>query len=209
MKGIRRTIGTAQQGKAPVMAELLMRMVALCPDSLIGKRDRAVLCLAFAGAFRRSELVALEVEDLVEVPAGFQAQIARSKTDQEGAGQTVAIPRGFRLRPVWLAAAEITSGPVFRGVWGGRVSETALTADQVSRIVKRYVRRVGLEPATYSAHSLRAGYVSSAVEVNAPLLKIAEQTRHRSLDMLRVYNRRADLFRGHSGEGFLRPPRRA
>ncbi len=208
MKGIRRPIGTAKQGKAPVMAELLMRMVTLCPDSMIGRRDRAQLALGFAGALRRSELCALDVADLTGVPDGFRVTIRHSKTDQEGKGEEIAIPRGFRLRPAeavqtWLQASGIVAGPVFRGVWGGRVSEMALTADQVSRIVKRHAKRVGLDPATYSAHSLRAGYVSTAVELNAPLLKIAEQTRHRSLDMLRVYNRRADLFRDHSGAGFL------
>ena len=55
----------------------------------------------------------------------------------------------------------------------------------------------------HSGHSMRSGYVTSAIEVNAALMKIAEQTRHRSLDMLRIYSRRADLFREHSGAGFL------
>ena len=104
-------------------------MVALCPDSMIGRRDRALLCLGFAGAFRRSELCALEVADLAEVPDGLRILIRRSKSDQEGQGQEVAIPRGYKLRPVeavqtWLAAAEISAGPVFRAVArGGRVSE--------------------------------------------------------------------------------------
>ena len=103
-------------------------MVALCPDNMIGKRDRALLCLGFAGAFRRSELCALEVADLTEVPDGLRILIRRSKGDQEGQGQEVAIPRGYKLRPVeavqtWLAAAEISNGPVFRAVTrGGRVS---------------------------------------------------------------------------------------
>lgn len=121
----------------------------------------------------------------------------------------IAIPRGFRLRPVeavqaWLAAAEISTGPVFRAVaLGGKVSDLALTGDSAARVVKKYARAVGLDVEAYSGHSLRAGYVTSAVEANAPLLKIAEQTRHRSLDMIRVYSRRVDLFRDHSGAAFL------
>ena len=91
------------------------------PGTLAGKRDRALLALDFAGAFHRSELVALEVADLAETPDGLRVTIRHSKTDQEGQGAEVAIPRGYRLRPVeavqtWLAAAEISSGPVFRAV---------------------------------------------------------------------------------------------
>ena len=163
LRGIRRTIGSAKQGKAPATADLMMQMVAMCPDNMIGKRDRALLCLGFAGAFRRSELCALDVDDLAEVPDGLRILIRRSKGDQEGQGQEVAIPRGYKLRPVeavqtWLAAAEISAGPVFRAVaLGGRVSDVALADDSAARIIKRYARRVGLDPAAYSGHSLRSG----------------------------------------------------
>jgi len=126
MKGIRRTIGTAREKKTPATHDILAQLPDACPDTLIGKRDRALLALGFAGAFRRSELCALEVADLVEVPDGLRVVIRRSKTDQTGEGQEVAIPRGYKLRPVeavqtWLAAAEISSGPVFRAVARGGV----------------------------------------------------------------------------------------
>jgi site-specific recombinase XerD len=94
LRGIRRTIGTARPGKAPATADLIGQLLALCPDTMIGKRDRALLCLGFAGAFRRSELCALEVADPTEVPDGLRVLIRRSKGDQEGQGQEVAIPRG-------------------------------------------------------------------------------------------------------------------
>ncbi len=103
----------------------------------------------FAGAFRRSELCALEVADLTEVPDGLRVLIRRSKGDQEGQGAEVAIPRGYRLRPVeavqaWLAAAAIENGPVFRSVGkGGRVSCEALEPDSAARIVKGYAERGG------------------------------------------------------------------
>ena len=87
LRGIRRTIGAAKQGKAPATADLIGQMLALCPDNMIGRRDRALLCLGFAGAFRRSELCALEVADLTEVPDGLRILIRRSKGDQEGQGQ--------------------------------------------------------------------------------------------------------------------------
>jgi integrase len=124
-----------------------------------------LLALGFAGAFRRSELVALEVEDLSEVPDGLRVRIRRSKTDQSGEGHEIAIPRGYRLRPVeavqtWLAAAEISSGPVFPPVLkGGRLQCAPLSAHSAAQIVKHYAVRAGLDPAAYSGHSLRAGFL--------------------------------------------------
>ena len=182
LRGIRRTIGAAKQGKRPATADVLTAMLALCPAALAGHRDRALLALGFAGAFRRSELVALEVADLVETPDGLRVTIRRSKTDQEGQGAEVAIPRGYRLRPVeavqsWLAAAEISSGPVFRAVKkGGRVLAVPLTPHGAAEIVKAYARRVGLD---------------------------AQVSRHKSVDVLRGCVRRADLFIEHAGASFL------
>jgi len=80
-----------------------------------------------------------------------------------------------------------------------------LTDRAVALMVKQYAERAGLDPARFAGHSLRAGYVTSAVEANAPLMKIVEQTRHKSVDLVRVYSRRIDLFRDHSGAAFLRP----
>ena len=207
LRGLRRTIGSAKQGKAPATADLIGQMVGLCPDNMIGKRDRALLCLGFAGAFRRSELCALEVADLTEVPDGLRILIRRSKGDQEG--QEGAIPRGYKLRPVeavqtWLAAAEISAGPVFRAVTrGGRVSCDALADDSAARIVKRYARRVGLDPASYAGHSLRSGFLTSAAESGASIWKLSAQSRHKSLDTLRGYVRRVDddLFKEHGWGG--------
>jgi integrase len=212
-------MGVAPRRKQPVTAERLGDMLKGLPDTLAGKRDRALLCLGLAGAFRRSELVALTVADLTEVPDGYRVLIRRSKTDQTGEGQEIAIPRGFRLRPVeavqaWLEAAGITDGPIFRRITTRRldgrgkpatelVGADALSGHSVAAIVKRQCRRVGLDPVEFSGHSLRSGYVTSAVEANASIMKIAEQTRHRSIDMLRVYSRRVDLFREHSGAAFL------
>jgi integrase len=176
---------------------------------MIGRRDRALLCLGFAGAFRRSELCALEVADLTEVPDGLRVLIRRSKGDQEGQGQEVPIPRGYRLRPVeavqtWLAAAEISAGPVFRSVaLGGKVSAAPLSNNSAARIVKRYARRVGLDPAAYGGHSLRSGFLTSAAEAGASVFKLSEVSRHRSLDTLRGYVRRVDLFKEHAGAAFL------
>jgi integrase len=186
-------------------------MLDLCDGaSMMGKRDRALLAFGFAGAFRRSELCALTVADLREVPDGLRVLIRRSKGDQEGQGAEIAIPRGYRLRPVeavqtWLAAAEISAGPVFRAVTrGGRVlTDRPLSDDSAARVVKRYAERAGLDPALYAGHSLRSGFLTSAAESGASIWKMAETSRHKSLDTLRGYVRRVDLFKEHAGAAFL------
>ena len=209
MRGIRRTIGAAPDQKAPATSDRITDMVARCPDTLIGKRDRALLLLGFAGAFRRSELMALTVADLSEVDGGMRVIIRRSKTDQEGQGQEIAIPAGGKLRPVeavqaWLAASGITEGPVFRPIAkGGRVARAALSDRSVANIVKAHAARAGLDPIEFSGHSLRSGFLTSAAEAGANVFKMMEVSRHKSVDTLRGYVRRADLFKNHAGASFL------
>jgi integrase len=176
---------------------------------MIGKRDRAFLAFGFASAMRRSELCALTIDDIAEVADGLRVLIRRSNGDQEGQGQEIAIPRGYRLRPVealqtWLPAAEINAGPVFRAVdRHGHVSVAPLATDSAARIVKRHAERVGLDPATFAGHSLRSGFLTSAADAGASIWKLAEVSRHKSLDTLRGYMRRVDLFREHAGAAFL------
>jgi site-specific recombinase XerD len=210
MRGIRRTIGTAPDQKAAATADRIADMIAGMPaDTLAGKRDRALLLLGFAGAFRRSELVALTVADLIEVEGVLRITIRRSKTDQESEGHEIAIPAGGKLRPVkavqaCLDAAGITEGAVFRPIaMGGRLLAGALTAQSVALVIKAPAKRAGLDPAEYAGHSLRAGFLTTAAEHGANVFKMMEVSRHRSVDTLRGYVRRADLFRDHAGAGFL------
>ena len=209
LRGIRHTLGTAAQSKTPATADLIARMLAACPTTLIGLRDRALLAVGFAGALRRSELLALAVADLLEVPDGLRVVIRRSKTDQAGEGQEIAIPRGTHLRPVetlqtWLAAAAISDGPLFRPVLkGGRVQPEPLGDDGFVRALKRRAAAAGLDPAGFAGHSLRAGFLTAAAESGADVLKMAEVSRHRSMDTVRRYVRRGNLFKGHAGAGFL------
>jgi site-specific recombinase XerC len=104
--GIRRALGTRQEGKAAVLTVDLSKMLSHAPKGLLGNRDRALMLVGFAGAFRRSELVGLNVEDLTITPNGAKVTIRRSKTDQEGTGQTIGIARGVTAAaPRWSAQA--------------------------------------------------------------------------------------------------------
>jgi site-specific recombinase XerD len=209
MRGIRRTIGSAKTRKAPALAAKMLGMVATAPDTLAGLRDRALLLLGFAGAFRRSELVALNVTDVEESEAGLRVAIRHSKTDQDGQGVTIAIPRGDVACPVkalrlWLDAAGIEAGPLFRPVnKAGRVAQAHLTDRSVANIVKAYAKRAGFDPSTFSGHSLRSGFLTSAAAKGASIFKMMDVSRHKSVDTLRGYVRDAELFKDHAGTGLL------
>src|SRR5882672_6796679 len=209
MRGIRRTFGRARNKKAPAVAAKMHSMVATAPDSLAGIRDRALLLLGFAGAFRRSELVALDVVDLEEAETGLLVTIRRGKTDQEGAGRTIAIPRGDVACPVkalraWLEAAAIEAGPIFRPIdKAGTVRASRLTYRSVANFVKAYAARAGFDASAFSGHSLRSGFLTSAAAKGASIFKMMDQSGHKSVDTLRGYVRDAELFKDHAGAGLL------
>ena len=209
VQGIRRTMGSAPVRKTPATADKVVAMVALADTDMKGLRDRAILLLGFAGAFRRSELVALDVTDLEFCDGGMRVHIRRSKTDQEGAGDTIAIVAGSIACPVkavraWLEASNITTGPLFRPIGkGSRIGTDRLADHTVVRVVKASARRVGLDPKLFAGHSLRSGFLTSAAGRGASIFKMMDQSRHRSMDTLRGYVRDAELFRDHAGAGLL------
>ena len=165
--------------------------------------------LGFAGAFRRSELVALNVEDLEFYSTGLLVVIRRSKTDQEGIGASIAITLGSTACPVeavrqWLMASRVSTGPLFRPVTrAGKILIRRLSGRAVAELVKSYARRAGLKAADFSGHSLRSGFLTSAAARGASIFKMMDVSRHKSIDTLRGYVRDAELFRNHAGSGLL------
>lgn len=209
LKGIKREKGIAPRRKAPATAERIESMIAHCSDTPAGLRDKALLLLGFAGAFRRSELVALTVDDIERTPEGVKVTIRKSKTDQEGQGQVIAILNGTRFRVVdalmtWLDAAYICEGHLFRSIKkGGQVQSMALTDRSVANIVKHYAGKAGLNVDDFSAHSLRAGFITSGAVAGADLFKLMEISRHKKPETIIGYVRESKLFENHAGEKFL------
>ena len=200
LRGIRHTHGSAQRQVAPAVKEDVLAMVANL-EGAKGIRDKAMLLIGFAGAFRRSELVSLTVADIEQAKQGLIIHLRRSKTDQDGRGRKVAIPfaRGA-VCPVlalheWLDVAGITEGPVFRPVnRHGVIADVALSAQTVALVVKERAKAVGLDPERYAGHSLRAGLVTSAAQLGVSSWKIRQQTGHASDAMLSRYIREANIF---------------
>lgn len=210
MKGIRRTHGAAPSQKAPLLGAQLRTIARELPATLGGRRDRALLLVGFAGAFRRAELVSLKVRDLAFGQDGVTVTLRRSKTDQEGLGRKVGLPYGataatcpVRALQAWLEAAAISEGPVFRSVDRHGNVGLALSGRDVARIVKRAGGAAGLEASALSGHSLRAGLATTAAKAGKAAHQIMKQTGHRSVAMVNRYIRDADLFSDNAAAGLL------
>lgn len=210
ISAVRRVKGRAPKApKTPAAGDEIRSMVShLDRSTLAGKRDAALLLVGWWSAMRRSELVAITVEDVKQVPDGIAMTIQRSKTDQEGEGATIGLERkGGELCPVealavWLHESEVKTGPIFRGVtrWGG-IHPSALSAQEVAKLVKRLASAAGLDPKHFGGHSLRAGHVTEAYRQDVPEAQIMETTRHKSATMLRRYRREANpVKRGSSSK---------
>jgi integrase len=204
MKGIRRTHGTAAAKKDAAVSAVIRDAVDVLAKQpgLRPLRDRALLLVGFAAALRRSELVALDVADVAFVAEGLLLTLRRAKTDQEGRGAEIAIPFGSSERtcPVltlgaWLKATGIEAGAVFRSVnRHGRLGTARLTDQVVALTVKAAVEAAGYDPTPYSGHSLRSGFITTAARAGVPEAHIQNQSRHKSLPVLRGYIRRGSLF---------------
>lgn len=203
MEAIRREKGTLQRGKTPLLTEDITTFAAqLDGEGIAELRDKALLLLGFAGAFRRSELVALDVEDLSFTTEGLILLVRHAKSDQEGEGSYVAIPfladasacpvRALRR---WLTAADITSGPVFRPLARNKTVRSQRLSDKsVAIIVKRHAARCGLDAKEFAGHSLRRGFATSAARSGVDERSIMQQTRHKSEKMVRRYIEQGNLF---------------
>ncbi len=209
MTGIRRRNGTAPTQKAPVVDQELAALVGTLDGGLRGLRDCALLTMGWFGAFRRSELVALDVADVSKEREGLVVAVRRSKRDQEGRGAEKGIPYAsnpalcpVRALAAWLEAARIESGPLFRGVDQlGRVAVEGLSDRSVARIVQRAAQAAGLDPTTVAGHSLRAGFATTAAKKGKSLDAIMRQTLHKSEQVARGYIRHAKLFDDNAAAG--------
>ena len=214
LKGLARLKGSATRRVDALREHQVLAMIEACPNTPIGYRDAAIIAVGFAGALRRSEICGLLVDDVEFIDEGYGADrmiitIRRSKTDQYGRGQKVAILNGRAIRPVdrllsWLNSVGITEGHLFQTMKrGGYLRGRPLHHSDIPRIVKHYAATIGLDPKDISGHSLRAGFVTSAAVHRARIDKIMEVTRHTSPATVMQYIRDADAFSDHAGQDFL------
>lgn len=201
MRGIKRVKGTAQDQARPLLREDLFILLDALGDDPRALRDRALLLIGWAGGFRSSELVGLDLADIEKIREGLVLHLRRSKTDQTGQGRKIGIPLGrTRHCPVaalsaWLSVLSVDDGPIFRPVdRHGNVQPDRLRSDAVSTILRNRLASAGIAPDGYSGHSLRAGLATSAIKAGVPTYKVRAQTGHASDLMLSRYVRDAGLF---------------
>lgn len=220
LRAARRTLGVAPRRRVQAaVADVIRRLLLGLDESLRHRRDRALLTLGFAGAFRRAALVSLDLADVVVVPEGLEITLRRDKTDQTGVGRTLTIAPGalplscpVRATLAWiesLTALGLTEGPLFRFIdrHGNvrlahrRAVSDRLSPQSVAQIVQRRARAVGLDATQFAGHSLRAGFVTSATRAGKTIPKIMEQTGHRSANTVMTYVREADRWRDPASGG--------
>jgi len=195
LAGIRREKGTAPHQKAALLVDDLRRIIAPLGASLLDRRDRALILLGFAAALRRSELVALCVRDVRVEEEGLVLTLRRSKTNQEGRLETIAVAYGsepttcpVRALRAWLAAAGLVEGPLFVGLTPqGGLRGAALGDRMVAHVVKRRCKAVGIDPEHVAGHSLRRGFATAAARANKPDRMIKRHGRWKSTAMLDRY----------------------
>lgn len=214
--GIRRMSEGRKTQKAPLLLVHLRAIMETFPDlpssdvkRLRQLRDKALLLVGFAAALRRSEMVALRVEDLLFDDRGVRVHVASSKTDVSGEGEEIGVPAtGTAICPVgalkaWLEAGGIRDGYVFRAVPHGGLVADSLSSRSVAQIVKKHAAKVGLDADSFGGHSLRAGLITQAAKAGVREVDIMRQSRHKSVPVLRQYVRKATVWEDNAAAAAL------
>ena len=197
LMGIKRIKGSYQKAKKPILINDLKLIVDVIDKDKNEEnrfKNKALMLVGFSGGFRRSELVAIDYEDLDFVPEGVKIFVKRSKTDQSGEGMTKGIPyfSNPNYCPVislknWLEKSEIKSGKIFD-----------MSDKNVALTIKKYTGLAGLDSDKYSGHSLRSGFATSTAELGAEERSIMAMTGHKTTQMVRRYIQEANLFKNNA-----------
>jgi len=194
----------AHQGtnkKAAITADILQKMLATCDDSLQGVRDKAILLVGFAsGGRRRSEICAMQVEDLVKIDEGYLITLRSNKTDQAGNGIQVPILNDAATAlKAWLVKSGIRRGSLFRSLTPRRQLKESIKDKVINRIIKQRIAFIGLDPTIYSAHSIRSGYITEAGRRGINLGEVMQLSNHKSLEVAHGYYRKGELLANPAG----------
>ena len=216
VKGFKREHGTAPHKKDAATVDIIRYLLNSIPQDNSPKhvRDRAIIALGFAGAFRRSELCALNIENLRWTFRDNQEiliiEVLKSKTDQEAHGMLKAIFPSYdeSISPLsllkhWLSICNISSGALFRRILrGGQITNQRLTSQSIRLIIKATASAAGLS-LNLSAHSLRSGFVTTAIRQGKTERSIMNQTGHKSVQVLREYFQREDAIEDNAAQNLM------
>jgi len=210
LMGIKRKIGSFQQGKKPILINQLKSIINVIDNEKTKEikkiRDKTLILIGFGGGFRRTELVSIDYNDIELVPEGVKIVVRRSKTDQFGEGMLKGLPyfSNQNYCPVlhlkkWLKLSNIKSGPIFRRFSKSlKLSENRLTDQSVALLLKNYLDAAGIENKNYSGHSLRSGFATVSAESGADERSIMAMTGHKTTQMVRRYIKEANIFKNNA-----------
>jgi site-specific recombinase XerD len=210
LMGIKRKIGSFQQGKKPILINDLKSIINVIDNEKTKEikkiRDKTLILIGFGGGFRRGELVSINYNDIEMVQEGVKIVIRRSKTDQFGEGMVKGLPyfSNQNYCPVlhlkkWLELSNIKTGPIFRRFSKSfKLSENRLTDQSVALLLKYYLDIAGIENKNYSGHSLRSGFATVSAESGADERSIMAMTGHKTTQMVRRYIKEANLFKNNA-----------
>lgn len=212
--GIYREHGKPKNKARALHPEDIAKMVTHCKEANTIKsiRDSAIIQIAYFGAFRRSEVVAIKTEHLSFESRGLLITIPKSKTDQSGEGKIKALPFGNdKVCPVsaiqeWLQHAGIKEGYVFRPIsrWG-EIKSGQLKANSINTILKNVAKKSDIEFADQiSSHGLRRGFATSAANAGADFAKIKKQGGWSSDETVRGYIEEGELFKENAASNLMR-----
>ncbi|MBY0378081.1 MAG: tyrosine-type recombinase/integrase [Gammaproteobacteria bacterium] len=213
LSGITRIHGKPKDKAPPLLPEKLLQIVRHLAENttLQALRDSALLQTGFLGAFRRSELVQLQVEHIDWQAQGIEILLPSSKTDQTHVGQYCAIPYGndklcaVRAIQCWLEQANIQAGPVFRRIYrNNKIGKTGIAVLSVNHILQRNAESAGLENAKqFSSHSLRRGFATAASRNGVSLQSIMQQGRWKQVSTVMEYIEAAGRFENNAADQVL------
>ena len=210
LMGIKRTKGSIQKGKKPILINHLKAIINVIDEQKIEEikkiRDKSIILVGFGGGFRRTELISIDYDDLEFVSEGVKITIKRSKTDQFGEGMIKGLPyfSNEKYCPVahlkrWIKISKIKDGPIFRRFTKGCAQMSQRLTDQsVVLLIKNYLALAGIENKNYSGHSLRSGFATVSAESGADERSIMAMTGHKTTQMVRRYIREANLFKNNA-----------
>lgn len=207
IQSLKKELGTRPTQKQAATTNIIKKICDQLPDTLKGLRDRAILQVGMAGALRRSEIAALNVEDIEFNEEGITIFIPKSKTDQDGQGELIGIEYGeypycpVRTLQAWLKQSGIKSGAVFRRMdKAGRFLDR-ITDKSIARIIKKAAGNAGFNEDDFSGHSLRRGFITVAKRNGADEFDIMQHTRHKSIATMRRYIDKSDVFKNNPTKG--------
>jgi integrase len=219
--GIKRAHRRPLAKKTALVLDRLLPAIEAIPDTLPGRRDRALLLVGFAAALRPSELAGLTLEHVTHHADGIELFLPWRKNDQDARGTRLWLPQGrTALCPVaaleaWLDAAAISAGPLFRRIWllppprrpkGAkprpappryRLGAAPIDTDAIALVVKKWTARAGFDGAAFAGHSLRRGAISSGVAQGVHIARLKQFSGHASLKSLEEYVELDELRHNH------------